>query len=103
MLGPVLRLHQWEHGTNVPKKLGNRSNDDPSTWLPCHLSPARSAAEGSHVVLAQWGPAVPKEEATPSFLPKNPLELLQSPCARPWPPAHIAIPLAPGPGPGWIL
>lgn len=37
--------------TNIPKKFGNRSNDDPSTWI--HIaSLARWAAVGS-VVLAQ--------------------------------------------------
>lgn len=60
--------------------------------LPCRVSLAHEATEGSHVVLAQWGPAAHTGGVHASFLPllmpKNPLESLQSPCARPWTPVH---------------
>lgn len=37
MPGPVLGVLRLCY---IPKKFRNCNNDDPSTWLPCRLSPA---------------------------------------------------------------
>lgn len=90
---------------NVPKKFGNCSNDDPGSHVaypqPTELLRKHMWSLPSGAQLYQReGPAL---LFYPLLVPKNPLEPLQSPCARPWPPVHIATPLTPGPGPGWIL
>lgn len=106
MLGPVLRICHWEHRTTIPRSFGTAVTMIPAPGFRIAYPQPTELLKDHMWSLPTEPHLYPREGPVllsyPLLMPKNPLELLRSPCVRPCLPVHI-LPLAPGSGPCWIL